>query len=278
MVFIEESRSFWPLFPLQRSFSGDRKLSRSNSSESSDPEDKDDARSWDIAESVERGLARELTADFLCPLAKSHGFHRFRVERSTDRLHFRVYRESGEFLMFASAAKDFERINIYTYDPQTDDSLLYDPDRPAFTMALSQSRTDYQLVQERCDRCRHCQGHTSCNCGGQQDLMCVSMSRQEVGDGTNYRMSASLGDKVPLCRLVTKSPRWDKKLECMVLNFKGRKVHASAKNFQLTLKNDPDTVICQHGKIAPDTFALDCRSPLTFIQAFGASLATMDWQ
>jgi|Transcript_74070 hypothetical protein len=280
MVFLDETRSFWPL-PLRRSFSGEKRgLSRSSSSSEADS---DPDRCWDIADSVERGLARELTADFVQPLARTNGFHRFRVLRSADRQQYRVFREGGEFLMFASVAKDSKRIDIFTYDPQQSDSLLYDPERPAFAMSLSGQRSEWQLTQERCDRCRHTQAK-SCNCQGRQDLLRLRMSKQEVGDGTNYRMTAfappgpqgGCGDG-NACTLVTKSPRWDRKIQCMVLSFKGRKIVASAKNFQLTAEGSPDHVVCQYGKIEKDTFALDVRHPMTIVQAFATSLSTVDW-
>merc|ERR1719262_694160 len=78
-------------------------------------------------------------------------------------------------------------------------------------------------------------------------------------------------------RLITKRPVWNDEVESLVLDFKGRSIIASAKNFQLCLAQKPQHVVCQYGKIGPSTFSLDLRYPLSVVQAFAMSMTTMFW-
>ncbi|CAE7873610.1 tub-1 [Symbiodinium sp. KB8] len=52
---------------------------------------------------------------------------------------------------------------------------------------------------------------------------------------------------------------------------------AQAKNFQLALRQKPQHVICQYGKLGPTNFGLDFRYPMSVIQAFGAAMSTLFW-
>merc|ERR1712232_1296914 len=55
------------------------------------------------------------------------------------------------------------------------------------------------------------------------------------------------------------SPRWDKKLNSYALPFFGRVKKASAKNFQLVVNDDINTIFLMFGKISKDVFCLDFR-------------------
>eukprot|EP00425_Heterocapsa_triquetra_P037893 CAMPEP_0195089840 /NCGR_PEP_ID=MMETSP0448-20130528/29021_1 /TAXON_ID=66468 /ORGANISM="Heterocapsa triquestra, Strain CCMP 448" /LENGTH=113 /DNA_ID=CAMNT_0040123615 /DNA_START=116 /DNA_END=454 /DNA_ORIENTATION=- len=68
--------------------------------------------------------------------------------------------------------------------------------------------------------------------------------------------------------LITRQPVWNDEVESLVLDFKGRNVTASAKNFQLALEQKPAHVICQYGKLTNTDFGLDFKFPLNVIQAF----------
>ncbi|XAR57132.1 hypothetical protein NMG60_11025164 [Bertholletia excelsa] len=72
-------------------------------------------------------------------------------------------------------------------------------------------------------------------------------------------------------------------LQCWCLNFHGRVVVASAKNFQLvaSVENgqggpEHDKVILQFGKVGKDVFTMDCRYPLSAFQAFAICLSSFD--
>jgi len=101
-------------------------------------------------------------------------------------------------------------------------------------------------------------------------IWCPKLGRGDLG---SEPMDGSFESQ----RLVTKHPAWNDEVESLVLDFKGRSVQSSAKNFQLSLGQRPEHVICQYGKIGTNEFSLDFRYPFSCIQAFGASLTTMFW-
>jgi tubby and related proteins len=68
-------------------------------------------------------------------------------------------------------------------------------------------------------------------------------------------------------------PKWNERTECYTLNFYGRVSRASAKNFQLIMPEDTETVYLMFGKIGTESFHLDYRSPLSMYQAFCIALA-----
>jgi hypothetical protein len=75
-------------------------------------------------------------------------------------------------------------------------------------------------------------------------------------------------------------PKWNERTECYTLNFYGRVSRASAKNFQLVMPDDPDTIYLMFGKVNPrqigrDSFHLDYRCPLSMIQAFAVALCSL---
>mmetsp|Transcript_56047 Transcript_56047/g.133517 ORF Transcript_56047/g.133517 Transcript_56047/m.133517 type:complete len:508 (+) Transcript_56047:30-1553(+) len=69
------------------------------------------------------------------------------------------------------------------------------------------------------------------------------------------------------CHMENIAPRWDKKLNSYALPFFGRVKKASAKNFQLVVDADPNTIFLIFGKISKDVFCLDFRSPLSPLDA-----------
>mmetsp|Transcript_19587 Transcript_19587/g.55226 ORF Transcript_19587/g.55226 Transcript_19587/m.55226 type:complete len:275 (+) Transcript_19587:96-920(+) len=273
MVFLDESRASWLFGALHRSASEEKKAPSGPGKTSYDSE-----RAFDIADCMENGLARELVADFTQPLQHASKLWKFQVERSKDRQQFRMFCESGEFLMSASVSKDGRRVAFFLYDP-CDNNALYDPDRPAFTMTCDSGRTEWRLVQERCDDCHYGSRHCSCSSTGRREVLSVRHSRQMVGDGINHCMevhiapTANYGEQL----LSSKLPVWNDEVGSLVMDFKGRRVVASAKNFQLARAESPNHVVCQHGKIGANTFGLDFKYPLTVIQAFSISLTTLFW-
>lgn len=77
-------------------------------------------------------------------------------------------------------------------------------------------------------------------------------------------------------RLHTRAPIWDEELESLVLNFTNRTVQSSPMNFMLRTEED-DSIIMQHAKMAPNTFGLDYKYPLSTIQAFALALTALSW-
>lgn len=310
MVFREESAASW-LWPLGRSAPSKDKEAlgswRPTSSASSSCESDDDAdrrdreRAFDIADSVEKGLAREVVGEFTHPLRRSSKLWRFHVVRSEDKLQYRLFSDDGEFLMYARANLDAHRVDFFLYNPTEKEARLYDPTRPAFTMSFSKDRTEWRIAQERCDHCQFQPKHLTCACHGKQQVAYIRQSRKPIGDGIFNCMEVHIpglyndGSRVIWCpmlgmgdlagphedydaqTLCTKQPAWNDEVESLVLDFKGRNIQSSAKNFQLALSQKPEHVICQYGKIGPMTFSLDFKYPLSVIQAFGISLTTLFW-
>ena len=79
-------------------------------------------------------------------------------------------------------------------------------------------------------------------------------------------------------------PTWNPNLKSLVLKFNnGRVVVASPKNFILTrschvTSNDPSDAVMQFGKRRKGVYAMDCKAPMSVLQAFGCSLMTFRWK
>uniref|UniRef100_A0A667HSQ8 Tubby-like protein n=1 Tax=Lynx canadensis TaxID=61383 RepID=A0A667HSQ8_LYNCA len=79
-----------------------------------------------------------------------------------------------------------------------------------------------------------------------------------------------------LVLLQNKAPWWSYKSGAYVLNFHGRVTRASVKNFQIVHPDDPDALVLQFGRVAPDTFTMDFCFPLCPLQAFAICLSSFD--
>lgn len=299
MVFQEESLVSW-LWPLGRSPSAEKGMKPVL--EDDDEEDRRDReRAFDIADSAEKGLAREVVTEFMHPLRKSSRLWRFNVVRSEDKLQYRLFSDDGDFLMYARVCLEARRVDFFLYNPSERDQL-YDPSSPAFTMTFNKEKTEWRVVQERCEQCRFAPRRLSCACHGKQQVAWVRHIRKPVGDGIFNYMEVHVpglysdGSRVVWCpllgrgdlgaepdggreaqKLVARRPQWNDEVESLVLDFKGRHIQSSAKNFQLALQQKPEHVICQYGKIGPQTFSLDFKYPLSVVQAFAVSLTTLFW-
>ncbi|XP_059238494.1 tubby-related protein 2 isoform X4 [Mustela nigripes] len=84
------------------------------------------------------------------------------------------------------------------------------------------------------------------------------------------------GARQGLVLLQNKAPSWSNESGAYVLNFHGRVTRASVKNFQIVHPDDPDYLVLQFGRVAPDTFTMDFRFPLCPLQAFAICLSSFD--
>uniref|UniRef100_A0A8C7EQJ5 Tubby-like protein n=1 Tax=Neovison vison TaxID=452646 RepID=A0A8C7EQJ5_NEOVI len=82
------------------------------------------------------------------------------------------------------------------------------------------------------------------------------------------------GARQGLVLLQNKAPSWSNESGSYVLNFHGRVTRASVKNFQIVHPDDPDYLVLQFGRVAPDTFTMDFRFPLCPLQAFAICLSS----
>jgi len=211
--------------------------------------------------------------------------------------------ESGGFLMYAQVLMESRTVSFFPYDPAREEEKgLFDANSPAFRMTFNEPRTEWLLVQERCENCQLSPSHLSCSSRGKQQLAHIRHTRNSIGDGISNVMDVRIpgiysdGRALVWCSalghgelgraldtnhetqlLRTKLPTWNDKVQSLVLDFTGRRVVPSAKNFQLASEERPDRTVCQYGKIGPNDFALDFRCPLTLIQAFAISLTAVTW-
>ncbi|KAL8176814.1 UNVERIFIED_CONTAM: hypothetical protein K2H54_038951 [Gekko kuhli] len=79
-----------------------------------------------------------------------------------------------------------------------------------------------------------------------------------------------------LIKLHNKMPAWNEETQSYVLNFHGRVTQASVKNFQIISDDDPQYIVLQFGRVAPDVFTMDYRYPLCALQAFAICLSSFD--
>nr|XP_056720246.1 tubby-related protein 2 [Euleptes europaea] len=79
-----------------------------------------------------------------------------------------------------------------------------------------------------------------------------------------------------LIKLHNKMPAWNEATQSYILNFHGRVTQASVKNFQIISDDDPQYIVLQFGRVAPDVFTMDYRYPLCALQAFAICLSSFD--
>lgn len=283
MVVIEESRFAW-LWPARDSKRRVPSLAKDAKDEAGEGLESGIYDAFDFLDGMEKGMAHELTSHFMTPLPQNSRLWKFQVERSPNKREWRLFCMDGEFLLFGRASRDAKRVDIFPYDPKGDAREaggLYDPDRPAFSLSLDAKTGEWRLTQERCDDCSYASVNHSCDCRRRrhEPLLRVRHSSKEVGDGVNHCMDVQIpaSGASDGSRLVTKLPTWNEEVQSLVLDFQGRSIQPSAKNFQLALDQAPSRVVCQYGKLGPNTFGLDLAQPLTVIQAFGLSLSTLLW-
>jgi len=303
MVFKEEGHTNW-LWGRWASSKDCKEMYKDIAASYDDQEtDSDCERGFEIADTLEQGLACEIVTDFMHPLRRSSKLWRFQVARSDDRLQYRLFTDEGDFLMYAQAFPEARKVQFFLYNPDDKEtSSLFDPNRPAFTMNWNERRTEWRLVQEKCEHCQF--SPRPCACCGKQQVAFIKHSRMNIGDGVFNGMEVRIpglysdesrviwcpklgrsdlgsepfdGSSCESQKLVTKAPVWNNEIDSLVLDFKARSVLSSAKNFQLSLDQRPEHVICQYGKIDKQTFSLDFRYPFSCVQAFATSLTTMFW-
>lgn len=244
-----------------------------------------------LADSMEKGMAHEFVEDFLRPLHEEGRLRRFCVERSADKLKYRLVREGGEFQMYAEAKAAKREVHFFLYDPSDKENTLYDPDRPAFVMTFNASKSEWLLSTAAGGAWYSARDECKASNRSELEVALLRHSRTEVGSGVNHCMDCTIvipgtaEDNVTsrftglglIRRLVSRSAVWNEEMQTLVLDFRGREVVPSAKNFQLCLEDRPGRVALQHGKIAKNVFSLDFRAPLSISQAFAIAVSTLFW-
>jgi len=295
MVFQEESFA-------SRWFPSIKKFSPRDSTQSVETSCSEERDLLSFLEAMEKGQVHEFTEDFVRPLRQSNKLHRYRVVRSVDRLQYRLYKDEKDqsFVMYAEVKLEAKEVLFFLYNPDDKDSL-YDPERPAFEMAFNPSKTEWMLAHFLDSGNRYSprlpgQDSTSQK-REKEEVAFITHGRVQVGDGVNHCLDADVASRPELDdgnaqgnsiietdqgrvvdHLITRQAVWNEDLQTLVLDFKGREVTPSAKNFQLASEGRPGRIVCQHGKIAKNTFGLDFRAPLSISQAFAMAISTLFWE
>merc|ERR1719482_2427990 len=111
MVFQEEQESTW-LWPLRKVSSYCKEEDDSGKAQDAD-ERWDRERGFDLADCMEKGLARELVTDFMQPLKRSSKLWRFHVVRSEDKLQYRLFSDDGDFLLCARLSLEARLVSFF---------------------------------------------------------------------------------------------------------------------------------------------------------------------
>merc|ERR1719356_824633 len=117
---------------------------------------------------------------------------RHTVLKSDDNLEFRLLSDQYTFLLYARADHASKKIDVFGYDPKEDGDNPFDPSRPAFTLNYNSGRTEWRLVQERCEHCRFSPKHLSCSCSGKQQVACVRHFTKKLGEGVSNCMEVKV--------------------------------------------------------------------------------------
>ncbi|XP_016061585.1 PREDICTED: tubby-related protein 2 [Miniopterus natalensis] len=102
----------------------------------------------------------------------------------------------------------------------------------------------------------------------------ISIQPQNEQESLRSRLQRGAGQGLVL--LQNKAPSWSYETGAYVLNFHGRVTQASVKNFQIVYPDDPDYLVLQFGRVAPDMFTMDFCFPLCPLQAFAICLSSFD--
>lgn len=262
-------------------------------------------RTFELADVMEQGLAREVTTDFITPSSQDVPARHFLVELSPHRSEYMLSSEVGEPLLLARTKPGSPHTDIYI--PTGGDPPL--AVGPAFRL-LAETGEDnverWTLVSGRCECCEYVPKSQRCSCcsgkASRRELAHIRHIREDIGQGTTMFMEVDLpsiqqngapaiwctrtGGEWSKLQLVSRRPKWCSRIKSLTLDFYGRCSRASSKNFQLEAagaerqqgsKQRKEAELL-FGKIDEDVFVLDCRHPLGMAQAFAIALTTKDWR
>merc|ERR1719393_831908 len=94
--------------------------------------------------------------------------------------------------MYARAFPEECKVNFFLYNPSDRENALFDPSRPAFTMTFNEARTEWRLVQEKCENCQFSPRHLSCACCGKQQVAFIKHTRKCIHDAIFNLMDVRL--------------------------------------------------------------------------------------
>jgi hypothetical protein len=233
-------------------------------------------RSFELADVMEEGLAREVTTSYIAPRPNDDQETRLVVERSDDRMMYLLKSERDEPVLFAKVSKsNSDSVDMYIPtggDPPTAVG-------PAFTLSRTEAhggaKDAWVLTSNRCECCEYLSPNKGVHCckACKRDLMYIRQSPQELRgcqvmhievdmpqlrqDGTPavwcHRLranglpgsaiaapapgaAAAAAGEAGGIRVVSRKPRWSARLKSLVQDFYGRCACASAKNLQMEVE------------------------------------------
>lgn len=243
---------------------------------------------WDLFDSAEKGLCREeAPAEFTRPVSETSRLLRFHIVRSADCREYRLFTDGADYLMTATFSKTEPRVDFSVDSLGEEDS---EPG-PMFSMTCSKDMSTWLLVQERGGT--QTPSSPSTGSAAPQQVALIRHFCEDVGGGLARCMEVSLpaarcehrracaevdlgAGRGVAQRLQSRLPEWDHHAHSLIMDFEGRELQSSAKNFQLA--DDEDRLVLQHAKIGGATFCLDFQAPLSIVQAFGAALTSAYWR
>jgi hypothetical protein len=208
-------------------------------------------------------------------------------------MQYKLFRDGGEFVMYAEVRVVAKEVCFFMYDPDDKENSLYVPERPAFSMQFDDSKTAWVMSHFLDGAWSLSKRATSgTRQTKQEEVLFVEHSEDKIGDGTFNGLVAEFtsqcsepglssqldADGKAMHKLVSRQAVWNDERQMLVLDFREREVIPSAKNFQVVREGANSRVVCQHGKISSNTFALDFRAPLSIAQAFAMSVSTLFWE
>lgn len=256
----------------------------------------DDDESWQIFDCAEKGLMRsEAPAALSRPFSQSRCLERFLVVRSAGCQRYHLFSDNGDALMTAGFNTTESKVEFLVYNAS---EKTYESS-PTFSMAYNRNKSTWLLVQEQCRSCPNSPSSpltpSTPSPTQPQQLALFRHFCKDVGDGLARCMEVTLPTyqeglwrrhsvQIDLRRgrgvaehLVTRLPDWDPAEQSLTLDFDGRFLQGSAKNFQLALEHASTEAVFQYGKIGANTFCLDFKAPLSIVQAFAASISAAYW-
>lgn len=244
-----------------------------------------DESTMDSVEAMEQGLARTIARDEVKPEKAEAPQRKMTVVRSEDRLKYVLRNEDLAPILEAHSTP--EGIQVFT----AGENMKIAMDVPAFTLTHDKDKSNWKVASNYCERCSYCNPFNSCKNQGGQTLAFVRHAKESIGEGVAMCMDVDVPQVTsdgrsdvwcPICvgsddartELNSLRPTWNKKLNSLCMDFKGRVKVTSAKNFQLCLG---DKAVLVYGKISEETFCLEYEHPLSTAQAFAIALTTMYW-
>jgi len=239
----------------------------------------------DTLDAMERGFVRSMAPDEMKPERMSAPKRKMNIVRSEDRLRYVLHNE--DLAPVLEARVTGQGVEVFT----AIEGLQTPKGTPAFTLTHDKEKQNWTLGSSHCGRCAYSNSCSSCKTQGGQTLAFVRHAKEEIGEGVAMCMDVDvpqIGSDgqvdvwCPLCtgaddgriELSSLRPTWNRKLKSLCMDFKGRVEAASAKNFQLCLK---EKEVLVYGKKADGSFCLEFEHPLSTAQAFSIALTTMYW-